>query len=215
MGFNKHSDRLCLSPISVGFSSTAGGPPGGRTQTRRVCIKCALPAFSAHFLPSPLRFKGLQWAAFGVWGSAPCQPFRRQCPTQEARCHRHPTHTNGPRRGAFFSPWQSRRCAPDKQVFSGALCCVGAVFGWWCGSVWQACWGEPARHCGPAAPIGAMSLYGYNANTLHHFIAEVQCGPGASGVGSQTALLRRASEMAKPEKSWQTIRASGVSSNTT
>ena len=106
-------------------------------------------------------------------------------------------------------------CAPDKQVFSGALCCVGAVFGWWCGSVWQACWGEPARHCGPAAPIGAMSLYGYNANTLHHFIAEVQCGPGASGVGSQTALLRRASEMAKPEKSWQTIRASGVSSNTT
>ena len=53
-----HSDRLCLSAISVG--------------------------------------------PFGVWGSAPCQPFCRQCPTQEARCHRHPTHINGPRRGAFF-----------------------------------------------------------------------------------------------------------------
>ena len=90
-------------------------------------------------------------------------------------------------------------CAPDKQVFSGALCCVGAVFGWWCGSVWQACWGEPARHCGPAAPIGAMSLYGYNANTLHHFIAEVQCGPGASGVGSQTALLRELQKWRSPK----------------
>ena len=42
-------------------------------------------------------------------------------------------------------------CAPDKPVFS---VCVCAVFVW-CRLLAQvACWGEPARHCGPPVPIG-------------------------------------------------------------
>ena len=73
-------------------------------------------------------------------------------------------------------------CAPDKQVFSGALCCVGAVFGWWCGSVWQACWGEPARHCGPPVPIGRTGFAWLQCNHVLTFTRKnrAKCGPGST-----------------------------------
>ena len=41
---------------------------------------------------------------FGVWGSAPCQPFCRQCPTQESALSPAPYAHQWPRRGAFFRP---------------------------------------------------------------------------------------------------------------
>ena len=54
-------------------------------------------------------------------------------------------------------------CAPDKPVFSVCVCAVFA----WCRLLAQvACWGEPARHCGPPVPVVAQALRGYNAITF-------------------------------------------------
>ena len=72
--FHKHSDRLCLSAISVGPSGYGAAP--------HVLLSAGSAQRKSALSPAPYAH---QW----------------------------------PRRGAF-SPWQSRRCAPDKQVFIDA-----------------------------------------------------------------------------------------------
>ena len=103
-------------------------------------------------------------------------------------------------------------CAPDKPVFSVCVCAVFA----WCRLLAQvACWGEPARHCGPPVPIGRTGFAWLQCKYVLTFTRKnrAKCGPGSTWSSRRyTPACDRESSLEgrSPHSPRKTVGASGV-----